>query len=110
MPCPPSWVACAVSPSGLTKKPILSPPTIAALKGLRHVVEVIERFRHGKSAVVFGLEILLPVGPRKPVLAIGPAHRITPRRQRPIVRRVLRPLGIADHGCRHVVVHADSFL
>ena len=71
--------------------------------------EFVPGLRRLELATVFLLELGAQLGLGEPVLAIGPADGVGHRRQRPVVRRVLRPLGIADDGRVHEVVHGDLF-
>jgi hypothetical protein len=57
---------------------------------------------------VFFLEFGLKLGAGEPVLAIGPADDIAKGRQRPVVRRVLRPFRIAHDRRRDERIHRDT--
>ena len=65
-------------------------------------------FGHAEVAAVLLLELGLQLRPLEPVLAIGPADHVAEGRQRPVVGRVLRPFGVADHGGGDEVVHLDA--
>ena len=77
---------------------------------LGDLLELGPGLRRREVAVVLLLELGLQLGLGEPVLAVGPAERVAHRRQRPVVRRALGPLRIADHRRRHEVAHLDSFL
>ena len=83
---------------------------LAALEEFGDVLQFGEGRRRRQIAAVFGLELGLDLGLREPVLAVGPADHIAHRRQRPVVRRVLRPFRIADHRRRDEIVHLDAVL
>ena len=72
-------------------------------------MQFVPGLRRLEFAAVLLLELGAQFGLGEPVLAIGPADGVGHRRQRPVVRRVLRPLGIADDRRVHEVVHGDLF-
>ena len=83
---------------------------LALLEEFGDLLELVERRGRGEIPAVLFLEFLLQFGPLEPVLAVGPADDVAHGRQRPVVRRVLRPFGIADDRRRHEVIHGDAFL
>ena len=83
---------------------------LAALEELGDLLQLVIGRGRAEIPAVLVLEFLLQLGTIEPVLAVGPADDVAHRRKRPIVRRVLRPLGIADDGRRHEVVHRDAVL
>ena len=78
-----------------------------ALEELGDLLELVVGLGRSEVAVVLLLELRLDLGPREPVLAVGPPDRVSHRRQRPVVGRVLRPLGVAGDRGRHEVVELD---
>src|SRR4030095_6368386 len=64
---------------------------LAALEELGNLQELVPCLRRREVAAVLRLELLLQLGLREPVLAIGPADRVAHRPERPVVRRVLPP-------------------
>ena len=83
---------------------------LALLEELGDLLQLVEGGRRGQIPAVLLLEFLLQLGLGEPVLAVGPADDVAHGRQRPVVRRVLRPFRIADDGRRHEVIHRDAFL
>ena len=80
---------------------------LAALEELGDLLQLVIGLRRRQVAAVLLLELGLDLRPREPVLAVGPADGVGHRRQRPVVRRVLRPFRVAEHGRRDEVVHRD---
>ncbi len=74
---------------------------------LRDLEQLVPRLRRLELPIVFLLELGAEFGPREPILSIGPADGVGHRRQRPVVRRVLRPFGIGKHRRRHEIVHRN---
>jgi hypothetical protein len=83
---------------------------VAALEEFGHFFELVPGLRRGEVAVVLLLELGLDLGLGEPVLAIDPAQGVAHGRQRPIIRRPLRPGRIGVDGGGQEIVHADLLL
>ena len=82
---------------------------LAALEEFGHLLELCPGFGRSEVTVMLLLELRLDFGFTEPVFAVGPAQRIGHGGQGPVVRRIFRPLGVTDHGCRCKVGHLDAF-
>src|SRR5207237_1651846 len=81
-----------------------------ALEELGDLLELIVRLRRSELVAGLLLELGFDLGALEPVLAVGPADRVSHRRQGPVVGRAFRPLGVAEDRGRHEVAHLDPVL
>ncbi len=63
---------------------------------------------HAEVAAVLGLERLLDLGAREPVLAVDPGQRVAHRRQRPVLGLTLGPSRVVVDRRRQEIIHRDA--